>query len=119
MNDFLDDMVQAYLACAWWADCPESMQHTIKEPTKATKLAAIEDCRDFMAKASTQGIDVQQFNADQVGHDFWLTRNGHGTGFWDREDTYGGELAADILTDVAKSFGDAYVHNVGKYFVIE
>ena len=22
--------------------------------------------------------------ADLAGYDFWLTRNGHGTGFWDR-----------------------------------
>lgn len=43
----------------------------------------------------------------QVGHDFILTRNGHGVGFWDRGL---GELG-DWLTAMAEPFGtqDAYV----------
>ena len=28
--------------------------------------------------------ESEQYSAeDLAGHDFWLTRNGHGTGFWD------------------------------------
>ena len=40
-----------------------------------------DDCRRFihLAGALLIGIDVEQ-----SGHDFWLTRNGHGAGFWDR-----------------------------------
>jgi hypothetical protein len=36
------------------------------------------------------------------GHDFWLTRNGHGAGFWD------GELGdiGDRLTEASKAFGE-------------
>lgn len=26
------------------------------------------------------------YDAERAGHDFWLTRNGHGTGFWDRSE---------------------------------
>lgn len=37
------------------------------------------------------------------GHDFYLTREGHGAGFWDRGL---GELG-DYLTDIAKSYGSA------------
>lgn len=43
----------------------------------------------------------------QAGHDFWLTRNGHGTGFWDREDIYG-ETYAEMFTKIAKSFGETW-----------
>ena len=53
----------------------------------------------------------------QAGHDFALTRNGHGTGFWDRRvyrDAIGNlrdfgmatVLAGDKLTESAKSFGE-------------
>lgn len=42
---------------------------------------------------------------DCMGHDFALTRNGHGTGFWDRG--YGD--AGDILTDACKPYGE---HNL-------
>lgn len=27
---------------------------------------------------------INEFGAEQLGHDFWLTRNGHGAGFFDR-----------------------------------
>ena len=41
---------------------------------------------------------------EQAGHDFWLTRNGHGTGFWDRKDFYKDNLARR-LTDWSERFG--------------
>lgn len=46
---------------------------------------------------------------EQLVHDFWLTRNGHGAGFWDRGL---GELGT-ALTKAAKTFGtcDLYVDN--------
>jgi len=42
----------------------------------------------------------------QAGHDFWLTRNGHGTGFWDRPEIYGDY--SDKFTEISHSFGEAY-----------
>jgi hypothetical protein len=50
-----------------------------------------------------------------AGHDFWLTRNGHGAGFWDGdwEDRIG-----KILTRVSKMYGetDLYVGDDGKIY---
>ena len=40
----------------------------------------------------------------QLGHDLWLTRNGHGAGFWDRGL---GELG-ERLSEAARSLGEAY-----------
>ena len=47
----------------------------------------------------------------QVGHDFWLTRNRHGAGFWDRG--YGED--GDKLSEAAKVYGsfDLYVGDDG------
>lgn len=44
---------------------------------------------------------------DQAEHDFWLTRNGHGAGFWDGswEDETGRRL-----TEISKSFGEFYLY---------
>lgn len=39
---------------------------------------------------------------EQIGHDFMLTRNGHGTGFWDR----GLGDIGDVLTANCKPYGD-------------
>jgi hypothetical protein len=33
---------------------------------------------------SVRGADARYTAMEQAGGDFWLTRNGHGTGFWDR-----------------------------------
>lgn len=37
----------------------------------------------------------------QVAHDFWLTRNRHGAGFWDGDYEHG-----EALTKIAHSFGE-------------
>ena len=52
------------------------------------------------------------------GH-FWLTRNGHGTGFRYHDDDYYGEERAEKLAEIAKSFGeqDAYVGDDGKVYL--
>lgn len=51
----------------------------------------------------------------QNGHDFWLTRNGHGVGFWDRG--YDKEVG-DALTKASESFGevDLYVGDDGRIY---
>lgn len=49
---------------------------------------------------------------EQVAHDFWLTRNHHGAGFWDRG--YGDD--GDRLTQAAHAYGsiDLYVGDDGR-----
>lgn len=46
---------------------------------------AWDDCRRFYNVYA----DIIGENVEQAGHDFWFTRNGHGTGFWDRPDVWG------------------------------
>lgn len=46
------------------------------------------------------------YGAGNAGHDFWLTRNGHGCGFWDRDL---GEIG-DKLTEAAKKFGEVNLY---------
>ncbi len=62
----------------------------------------------FLSQAKLDELD----NMGQAGHDFWLTRNHHGAGFWDREDcVYGGQAKNEELTTLAHSFGscDLYI----------
>lgn len=44
-----------------------------------------------------------EIETGHIEHDFYLTRNGHGAGFWDGDYEKGEEL-----TKVAKSFGEDY-----------
>lgn len=63
----------------------------------------IEDCDSFIEKAG-ESIYDREVEAMQ---DFWLTRNGHGAGFWDGDWPENG----DELDDIASSYPsiDAYV----------
>lgn len=64
----------------------------------------VRDCHHFILVTSTNDIDLSGLEA-QAGHDFWLTRNGHGTGFWDRPEIYGEENAR-ILSIMSHCFGN-------------
>lgn len=84
-------------------------------------IKAIEkDCRDFLDKA---GDLICQDNLEkrgnpwhQAGHDFWLTRSGHGAGFWDGDWK---DDAGKKLTEIAESFGHVwiYVGDDGKIYM--
>ena len=54
----------------------------------------------------------------RAGHDFWLTRNGHGAGFWDGDWT---EPAATLLTTASKAFGEChpYIGDDGLIYLYE
>jgi len=60
-----------------------------------------EDCTKFQDEN-----DLSECGDSQAGHDFWLTREGHGCGFWDGDwpDT------GDILTKASKAYGEMYLY---------
>jgi hypothetical protein len=63
------------------------------------------DCKRFLELS--KGL-FKNKDCEQAGHDFALTRNGHGVGFWDRPEVYG-KANADKLTDIAESFSEVYL----------
>jgi len=65
---------------------------------------SIIDCLAFYSRIQCYLSDD---NIEQAGHDFWLTRNGNGSGFWNRPKVYGERLAAKFST-IASSFGEVY-----------
>lgn len=52
------------------------------------------------------------------GHDFALTRNGHGVGFWDRESEGLPKFLGDALTKICKDFkeSDLYLGDDGRAY---
>lgn len=61
------------------------------------------------------GFPSDGYSESNAGHDFWLTRNGHGAGFWDRDL---GDVG-DKLSEASKAAGevDLYVGDDGKVYV--
>jgi hypothetical protein len=119
--DDLDEFTLAYVTCALWSTHDNSDPETGGDPMDAnydpydiapeTLAKMARDCRRFRDENPTMlgraGDDQQN------GHDFWLTRNGHGAGFWDRG--YPGNTGT-VLTKAAQGFGevDLYVGDDGQ-----
>ena len=92
----LDDFTLAYIEAALWSSNDDSTpqggepldaNYGIEDIDPDTLAAMIEDCRRFQEEnaADLARYDHPQWTAAELGgHDFWLTRNGHGCGFWDR-----------------------------------
>ena len=70
------------------------------------------ELNDFL---QSNWADVASLDPAQVGHDFALTRNRHGAGFWDR----GLGDVGDRLTEACRPYGesDPYVGDDGKLYV--
>lgn len=77
-----------------------------------TDEARAEMAGDLAAFIADNSDDLEGMDDAQIGHDFWLTRNGHGAGFWDRGLGERGER----LTRAAKVYGsvDLYVTDDNK-----
>lgn len=78
-----------------------------------------EDCEAFQRDNSEYLNEVSDLCDDsRAGHDFWLNRNGHGSGFWDEYNGDNAPLRAAFrnLSDASKAWGsfDLYVGDDGK-----
>jgi hypothetical protein len=84
------------------------------ETTLALTLDCIHFTTDMGATLHDAFIRVDGYNHEKAGIDFWLTRNGHGSGFWDRKLGNIGEE----LTSYAHTYGERhlYVGDDGKVY---
>lgn len=104
--DSLDDFTRQYLETALWSSTdPDSMEPLddtfgIEDFTRDALVQAVEDCQEFQ-QAHSELWEADGNDDSQAGHDFWLTRNGHGAGFWDGDYPING----DRLTEASKVYG--------------
>lgn len=119
---YLDEMTAAYLECAAWAEAPDEQPARDRWAdatfTKAAQKRARLDCMKFLRAVAASTIEtIEDCDPAQVGHDLWLSRNGHGAGFFDR-DQYAPEHR-NILQDLAKAQGAAYIFESRKRLHLE
>lgn len=126
----LDKVTRAYLESALWSSNDESTpsggepldrNYGVEDFSAKSVLRASNECAAFVErmaearavwgdKAEEEGVELDEgsFTSSDVGHDFWLSRNGHGVGFQDRPEKYGEELA-EVYQDLARAAGECYV----------
>jgi len=101
----MDTFTAAFIECLLWSETDhngEPFDGYTADDIHPDTLAEIEkDCADFLESAHDMICD----NLKRAGHDFCLSRNGHGAGFWDG----GWPEHGDTLHDMAKSCGSIYL----------
>lgn len=113
--DSLDAFTRAYIECALWLHDEDAPGGDWAQTGRINQFAEIlsnscllemaADCSKFQSAHAALLSDAG--TAEQNGHDFWLTRNGHGAGFWDRgyPDSIG-----DALTAAAEACGEVNIY---------
>lgn len=101
----LETVVQHYITALLWSETTDDgypLDSTDYELSQAAINTAEGDCESFLEVHAALIAELPDwYTAEQLGHDFLLTRNGHGAGFWDRGL---GELGQQ-LTAAAQSYG--------------
>jgi hypothetical protein len=116
----MDAFTTSYIETALWSTTdnanasggsPLDDNYGVDDIAGPTLARMIEDCAAFQ-EANVKHIGDRD---EQAGYDFWLTREGHGAGFWDGD---WDEPGATVLTDAAHAYGsfDLYVGDDGKVY---
>lgn len=124
----LEIFIQAYIQCSLWATHsgfmdenendlpldkfhhPNCVQSSVREQVKL-------ECEDFLKREDVSPITEKWGKEEyqRAGHDFFLTRNHHGGGFWDGSWP---EPDGDILTNASHEAGSSepYVGDDGEIY---
>lgn len=91
----------AYVECAMWS-------HGSHELTDSDADTLHEEAYAFLDGHAIRLIQAAMFRKPgydwaSAGHDFYLTREGHGAGFWDR----GLGIVGEALTSLSKPYGSS------------
>lgn len=126
MNAF-DIFFAAYIEAMLWSTSGTDQDGEDLESLEGFDLSieamqkAKKDCESFLFLGVNLLVDLPEWYGKgdggrfaYAGHDFWLTRNHHGAGFWDRGL---GDLG-DRLTELAQTYGEAdpYVGDDGMIY---
>jgi len=120
-TDILDAMHQHYMVTALWSSTdnsddsggePLDKNFDISDIDERDIMRMRDDCMKFYHEnrddieaviGKTGPYGHREIDHASIGHDFWLTRNGHGAGFWDGDYP---EPQAERLTESAEKFGN-------------
>lgn len=132
----ISQFISAYIHCALWSSVDkneEPLDQRDYELSDEAYKKVVSDSMEFVEKAKPY---LKNADLAFAGHDFWLTRNRHGAGFWDRPEMYDYNAQrfsysfyrikkflrikqnSEYLTEIAQSFGEIelYVGDDGKLY---
>jgi len=114
----VDTVTNSYLEAAVWSSLDHNIvdehgnspdlseRYRISDFTDESYDKAKADCKRFLELLKATPCDgctdlyeaaIWMTCESEVGHDFWLTRNGHGAGFWDGDYDEYGDAICEVL----------------------
>lgn len=113
----LDQFTQAFIDALMWSEVDEhgepiDRNYSVSDLAPETLARIVKDCAEFQA---ANGSEMANYPDSMTGHDFCLTRNHHGAGFWDGDYP---EAEGKALTAAAHEFPELslYVGDDGKLY---
>lgn len=109
---YLERFTKAYVEAALWSSLTDDDEgfddagFSWDDIDNESRQRIEADCERFTRENAADLLDI---DAAQAGHDFWLTRNGHGAGFWDRDLGEVGERLTEAAHGFQQRFGDVNV----------
>jgi hypothetical protein len=116
----LDEFVTAYLVAALWSEFddeedPLEDNYGIEDMPPCTINRAVRHCSRFR-KENADDLKASGLEDSRAGHNFWLSRNGHGSGFFDEycnrnfDRDSAEDQACQALQEAARGFGEANLY---------
>jgi hypothetical protein len=111
---FNDEFATGFIETALWSSTDDEGEplddtYSIDDFTKASLEQLLATANDFESANEDlleKAYEATGKNARQAGYDFWLTKEGHGAGFWDGDwGDYG-----DRLDDLSTPYGEDYIY---------
>ena len=106
-----ENILMHYLMSMLWTEELDN-EYNVDDVDETTKEKAMGDICFFCSEAKELLMDWPDAH---IGHNFWLTRNGHGTGFWDRNEYPNGEAITAIVDKSYRKEINVFVQD-GKVF---
>lgn len=116
------EFVQGYIEAMFFTEANsdnEELEHaTVEDLSDEAWKKITDDCDRFLKSLPKDHRDrtpidmacyyhpTVDYNETRAGHDFWYSRNGHGTGYWDRDL---GRIGQD-LHQRTRAFGSVYLY---------
>lgn len=119
-NPSAPGVLDGYMQSALWSTSDDDgtaldSNYSVADITGATKARMKENVARFLADVNAAGLsDARSHTKDStIGHDLWLTHNGHGAGFWDGDYDHASDPElGNKLSKIARKLPemDLYVH---------
>ncbi len=118
----LEEFLASYIGTALWSSSdnatdsggePLDQNYSRADLLVEAEAKMCSDCASFLRdygdtiEAASCFRQSGTTKSAQAGHDFWLTRNGHGCGFWDGDWS---EPEASALTEASKRYGETHLY---------